>query len=82
MARKLRQKAQGNPGGFKGAVNEVLRRGLAAGAKPARAPKPFVIKAKSCGFLPGVDRLKLNQLADAMEAEAFGERHRAQERPS
>lgn len=50
-------------------VNETLRRGLAAGAKPAPAMKPFVLKAKSCGFLPGIDQLKLNQLADALDSD-------------
>lgn len=37
---------------------------------------PFVVKAKSCGFLPGIDPLKLNQLTDELEADDFVERHR------
>jgi len=37
---------------------------------------PFVVRAKSCGFLPGIDPLKLNQLTDELESDAFVERHR------
>lgn len=37
---------------------------------------PFVVKAKSCGFLPGIDPLKFNQLTDELEADDFVERHR------
>ena len=62
--------------GFKNVVNELLRRGLAAGPRPLVSSTPFVVKAKSCGFLPGVDPLKLNQLADELESDDFIERHR------
>lgn len=40
------------------------------------SPTPFVVKAKSCGFLPGIDLLKLNQLTDEIESDDFVERHR------
>jgi hypothetical protein len=82
VARQLRRRAHGTPGGFKSVVNDTLRRGLTAGVKPAPAAEPFVVEAKSCGFLPGIDHLKLNQLADALEAEEFAERHGRKRRPS
>ena len=67
VASQLRRYARGERGGFKRVVNETLRRGLAAGDKPLATPEPFVVQAKSCGFLPGVDHLKLNQLLDEMD---------------
>lgn len=35
-------------------------------------------KTKSCGFLPGVDPLKLNELSDEIETDEFIARHRTQ----
>jgi len=64
VARQLRRRARGEHGGFKRVVNETLRRGLTAGDKPLAVPEPFVVRATSGGFLPGVDPLKLNQLQD------------------
>ena len=34
--------------------------------------RPFKVRAKRCGFLPGVDVEKLNQLVDEMDVEDFG----------
>jgi len=76
VARLLRRRAQGARGGLKRVVNEALRRGLAAGEKPLPTPEPFMVRAKSCGFLPGIDQLKLNQLVDQAETDDFIERHR------
>ncbi|MGA2975037.1 MAG: hypothetical protein ABSF77_06990 [Spirochaetia bacterium] len=55
---------------FKSIVNELLRRGLAAGSPPAAREHRFVVKASSCGFLPGIDPLKLNQMVDDAEINA------------
>lgn len=55
---------------FKSIVNELLRRGLAAGSPPAAREHRFVVKASSCGFLPGIDPLKLNQMVDDAEIDA------------
>lgn len=71
VAQELRRRARTGRGGFKGVVNETLRRGLSAGAKPAAGPPRFVVKARACGFLPGIDPLKLNQLVDALEVDDF-----------
>ncbi len=76
VARQLRQRARGVRGGFKRVVNETLRRGLAAGDKPLPAPEPFVVRATSCGFLPGVDHLRLNQLVDEEDTAEFINHHR------
>lgn len=71
VAEELRRLAASSRQGFKSIVNELLRRGLSAGQKPLLAAAPFEIKAKSCGFLPGVDPLKLNQLSDDIESGCF-----------
>lgn len=74
VARALHRCAGNRRGGFKRFVNEALRRGLAAGEKPLAKPDQFIVKAKSCGFLPGVDHLKLNQILDDAETQDFVER--------
>lgn len=75
IVEELRRRAASSRQGFKSVVNELLRRGMAAGSQPLSSPGRFAVKAKSCGFLPGVDPLKLNQLADELETEEFVERH-------
>jgi hypothetical protein len=53
-------------------LNERLRMGFAANGRSRRS-KRFVVKPfASSGFAPGVDELKLNQLADDLETEAGG----------
>lgn len=32
---------------------------------------PFVVQPQSCGLLPGIDPLRLNQLLDQLEVEQF-----------
>lgn len=76
IATELRRLSASTRQGFKSIVNELLRRGLAASPRPYPTPGRFIIKAKSCGFLPGVDPLKLNQLADEIETDDFIEHHR------
>ena len=76
VAVELQRLAHTTRRGFKSIVNELLRRGLAAGARPIPAADRFVVKARACGFLPGIDPLKLNQLADEIETDGFVERHR------
>lgn len=57
---------------FKAVVNETIRRGLARGDQPAAAPiKPFVVEPQACGLMAGIDPLRLNQLVDQIELEAF-----------
>ena len=65
----LRQEMNRRRLSFKAALNEAIRRGLhpagRAGGKPYRV-KPF-----RSGYRPGVDRLRLNQLADELDTDGF-----------
>ena len=54
---------------LKQAVNQALRAGLAALAKPRKAP--FRVEPHPCGFKPGIDLDKLGQLADELEVEEY-----------
>ena len=59
---------------FKAVVNEVMRKGLMTGEKPAPEREPFRVASARRGFLPGIDPLKLNQLVDELEVDEFLER--------
>jgi hypothetical protein len=56
---------------FKAVVNETLRRGLAQSRSGATSLEPFEVKPQSCGWRPGIDPLRLNQLVDGLETEAW-----------
>ena len=75
VAAELRRRSRTSRGGFKGVVNETLRRGLSVGETPLAAQPPFRVRAKSCGFLPGIDLLRLNQLVDELELDDFVAAH-------
>lgn len=72
----LRDAARQSGQSFKAVVNETLRRGLSAGAKPLPKRRPFRVKARRLGWAAGVDPLKLNQLADELEVDRFIEKTR------
>ena len=55
---------------FKAVVNEALRRGMAPGAQEVERPRFRIVPNRS-RLAPGVDPLRLNQLADQLEAEDF-----------
>ena len=76
VATKLKKLAHKTRRSFKAALNEVIRRGLAAQERAAASP-PFVVKPHPGGFRPGVDPARLNQLVDQLEANDF-----AREAPS
>lgn len=71
LAEKLRELARQNRSSFKRVVNETLRAGLRARAKPKPPVQKFRVKASPCGFRPGVDVAKLNQMLDELDAEDF-----------
>lgn len=73
LARELKEIARRTDRSFKEVVNEALRRGLARGDKPLDRLPPFEVQPVACGFRAGVDVVKLNQLADELELEDFGE---------
>lgn len=68
IARKLKAIAHRKRIPFKRVVNDTLRLGLQSARKPKREHPPFRVEAAHCGFLPGVDVGKLNQLTDELEA--------------
>ena len=74
VATALKVLARNSGKTFKAVVNEVMRRGLTTGEKPAPAREPFRVASVRRGFLPGIDPLKLNQLVDELEVDEFLER--------
>ncbi len=72
---ELRKRGKTSADGFKGVVNETLRKGLSLGETPLFDQPPFEVRAKSCGFLPGLDVLRLNQLVDELEVDRFISSH-------
>ena len=74
LATALKALARDSGKTFKAVVNEVMRRGLMTGEKPVPDREPFMVESVRCGFLPGIDPLKLNQLVDELEVDGFLER--------
>lgn len=69
VAKKIENERRRSRRSLKEIVNDALRIGLASTAL-AQAPAPrFRVRARSCGFRPGVDPERLNQLIDQLEAE-------------
>jgi len=52
---------------LKQAVNDVLRAGLVAGRDKSAAG--FAVEPHACGFKPGIDLDRMNQLVDELEVE-------------
>jgi len=72
LAETLARMARRDDRSFKDVVNETLRRGLLTGERPAEVSRAaFEVHPEACGFLPGVDPLRLNQLVDEMEVDRF-----------
>lgn len=71
LGEELQRRARESGESFKDVVNEVIRRGLQSAAPPEAAPERFVVEPRSCGFRPGVDPGKLNQLIDELEIDDF-----------
>ena len=67
----LKDHARATGRSFKDVVNEVMRNGLTAGAKPLAGRPRFKVISSRRGFLPGIDPLKLNQIVDELEVEGF-----------
>jgi hypothetical protein len=72
LAKRLKQIARQGGRSFKEVTNEAIRRGLSAGAPQVEGVRPFRVEPKACGFKPGVDPLKLNQIYDDLEIEESG----------
>ena len=68
LVTKLKELAHQQGRTFKEAVNAAIRRGLTGPLPSTRRTKRFHVKTFHSAFRPGVDPLKLNQLADELEA--------------
>jgi hypothetical protein len=67
----LRDAMQRRRQSFKEALNQAIRRGL-SDRQPGVSEPPFVVHAHAMGGVrPGIDPLRLNQMADELEADAF-----------
>lgn len=71
LAAKLKDFARRKRLSFKDAINSILRRGLTAQDVSRRAREPFRVHTFRSPLRPGIDPLKLNQLADELEAQHF-----------
>ena len=69
VAQKLKRRMAQTSLSLKETVNQALRAGLAETPRKPRTPR-FRVEPHACGFFPGVDRDRMNQLADQLEAEA------------
>ena len=69
VADALKERARLLEQPFKQVVNDILRRGLRPDV--STASEPFRVRPLNFGLQPGVDPLRLNQLNDELEAEAF-----------
>jgi hypothetical protein len=69
IAEKLQELAAKQRLSFKETVNSVLRRGLSAQEHSAPAVEAFRLEPFRAAFRAGVDPLRLNQLADDLDAE-------------
>jgi hypothetical protein len=72
VAAKLKALAHRRRISFKEALNDVVRRGLAAQVEAAK-PVPFVVEPHSGGFRPGIDAEKLNELLDELAVDDFAD---------
>jgi len=62
VAKALQETARTSGRSFKEVVNETLRHGLATDVSPTPRVPRFRVHPKACGFRPGIDLTKLNQL--------------------
>lgn len=64
----VRREVRRTDSSMKTVVNDALRLGLGMRGKPPR-PYRYKVDSHDFGFRPGIDRDRLNQLVDEMEAE-------------
>jgi hypothetical protein len=70
LAKQIKSLAHRSGVSFKQALNDALRRGLAAPTQ--RNPRVrYTVEPHAGGFRPGIDPGKLNQLSDQLEVEDF-----------
>jgi hypothetical protein len=69
VAQKLKRRMAQTNQSLKETVNNALRAGLAETPRKSRT-RHFRVEPHACAFFPGIDRDRMNQLADQLEAEA------------
>lgn len=69
VAERVRQETRSGKRSLKEVINEALRRGLGEG-KPAPR-KRFKVKPHHSPYWAGIDRGKLTQLVDELDADGF-----------
>ena len=70
VAQALQERARFMERPFKQVVNEALRRGLTPSVIREK-PAEYRVAPHSSGLAPGIDPLRLNQINDQLEADAF-----------
>jgi hypothetical protein len=70
LDRELRDKASRLGLSFKEALNRVIAAGLGVLDDRPRTGRRYRVKAKACGFQPGIDVMHLNRLASELEDES------------
>ncbi len=74
VAQVLRHEMRRSDRSMKAVVNDALRLGLGVRGKPPRSPR-YRVEPHAFGLKPGVDRDRLNQLLDEMEADGIAGRY-------
>ena len=70
----LQQEMRRTNSSMKAVVNNALRLGFGVRGKPPRPPR-FRVEPHAFGFRPGVDRDRLNQIVDEIEADEIAGRY-------
>ena len=70
VAEKLREQARLQDRSFKQVVNDALRRGMSPEIREDPRPE-YRVAPNHSALAPGIDALRLNQINDDIEAEAF-----------
>jgi hypothetical protein len=66
VAKLIDEEAHRSRKPFKQVVNDALRRGLAPNVQP-RSKQAYRVRPHAARLLPGIDRARLNALADELE---------------
>lgn len=73
IAIEIDKRRRDSGGSLKGVINGLMRKGLRAEAETPPA-EPYRSETFDLHFRPGIDPLKLNQLVDELDVDAFLEK--------